>query len=424
MINKVEGLINLFPIPTVELIDSGYALCDIPSLQFVYCNPAFIEWFDIQQEHTHLDLAISTLNKDILFKRIDKRGYHSLLIENDSANKKIPLLIDIKFQKTDWQGISYIAVHATDMSQLKEKDMLIASHSTIIEQSNRELSKKTKKLEEMNQKLVSLSNKYLQRTLELDGKNTALENAQNHINSELEIARNLQIEILPACFPSVSGCEGAAYMVPATTMGGDFYDFIELPDGKVGLVMADVSGKGVPAAFFMAVARTNLRLIAYDSSGPAECLRRTNELLCVQNPMYLFVTIFYGIFDPITGILTYANGGHNPPVIRRADGSVEMLASMGDTALGVIEDLYFQEQIEQFSPGDSLILYTDGVTEAFNTQWEEHGEKRMLDQVRLEGNGSAKHLVNAIFNSVIGFAGIAPQSDDITITVLKWNPSS
>ena len=420
--NKVEGLPTLFAIPTVELIDSGYALCDIPSLQFVYCNPAFIEWFDIQQVHTHLDLAISALNKDTLFKRIDKRGYHSLLIEKDSDNKKIPTLIEIKLQKTDWQGISYISVHAMDMSQLKEKDMLIASHSTIIEQSNRQLTKKTKKLEEVNQELVSLSNKYLQRTIELDGKNTALEYAQNHINSELEVARKLQVEILPACFPNVSGCEGAAHMLPATTMGGDFYDFIELPDGKVGLVMADVSGKGVPAAFFMAVARTNLRLIAYDSSGPAECLRRTNDLLCVQNPMYLFVTIFYGIFDPATGILTYANGGHNPPVIRRADGSVEMLASLGDTALGVIDDLTYQEQIDQFSPGDSLILYTDGVTEAFNPEWEEHGEERMLNQVRLKGNGSAKNLITAIFDSVIGFAGIAPQSDDITITVLKWNP--
>jgi sigma-B regulation protein RsbU (phosphoserine phosphatase) len=212
-------------------------------------------------------------------------------------------------------------------------------------------------------------------------------------------------------------------MIPATTMGGDFYDFIELPDGKIGLVMADVSGKGVPAAFFMAVARTNLRLVAGESSGPSECLRRTNDLLCTQNPMYLFVTIFYGIFDPISGLLTYANGGHNPPIIRRNDGSIEMLASLGDTALGIIEGIDFQEHVHQFSPGDSLVLYTDGVTEAFNSDWEEHGEERMLSQVRLQGSGSAKNLVTAIFDSVIDFAGTAPQSDDITITVLKWNPS-
>ncbi len=265
-----------------------------------------------------------------------------------------------------------------------------------------------------------LENKVSVRTFELASKNIALENAHNHINSELEIARNLQIDILPINFPTVLGCDGAARMLPATTMGGDFYDYIELPNGKIGLVMADVSGKGVPAAFFMAVARTNLRLIAYDSLGPSECLKRTNNILCTQNPMYLFVTIFYAVFDPVMGLLTYANGGHNPPVLRHIDGSIELLASFGDTALGVIEEIDFNEEKKQLSPGDSLILYTDGVTEAFNPEWEEHGEERMLEQIRLQGDGSAKNLVTAIFDSVIEFAGIAPQSDDITITVLNW----
>ena len=250
-----------------------------------------------------------------------------------------------------------------------------------------------------------------------------LKEAHGYINNELEIARNLQIAILPAHFPTANGCDGSARMLPATTMGGDFYDFIELPHGKLGLVMADVSGKGVPAAFFMAVARTNLRLIAYDSSGPGECLRRTNDVLCTQNPMYLFVTVFYAVFDPATGFLTYANGGHNPPVFRHADGSVEMLESLGDTALGVIEEIRFKEHTYQLSPGDSLILYTDGVTEAFNPEWKEYGEERMLEQIRLHGNGNSNDLVTAIFDSVIGFAGTAPQSDDITITALKWQPS-
>ncbi len=249
-----------------------------------------------------------------------------------------------------------------------------------------------------------------------------LKEAHGYINSELEIARNLQIDILPAYFPAANGCEGSARMLPATTMGGDFYDFIELPCGKLGLVMADVSGKGVPAAFFMAVARTTLRLIAATSSGPSECLQRTNDILCTQNPMYLFVTVFYAVFDPVSGQLIYANGGHNPPVLRHANGTLEMLRSFGDAALGVIEDVSFQEHKQQLAPGDSLILYTDGVTEAFNPEWEEYGEARMLEQVQLYGSQNAKALVTAIFDSVISFAGGAPQSDDITITVLKWDP--
>src|ERR1700722_13874018 len=152
-----------------------------------------------------------------------------------------------------------------------------------------------------------------QRTRELAEKNASLEQAQAQLKAELEVARALQIAILPATFPAKPGCDGAARMIPATTMGGDFYDFIELPDGRIGLVMADVSGKGVPAAFFMAVARTNLRDLALRYVDPGECLAQTNEVLCTQNPMDLFVTVFYGVFDPLTGVLSYANGGHNPP---------------------------------------------------------------------------------------------------------------
>lgn len=398
LMEKIEDSSPLFVIPTVELINIAYALCEENTLRIVYCNSVFIEWFKIHQAGIHLDEVISSLNKEMLFKRIDKRGHFTLSKTTDSEDKKIPPLIEIKFQKTNWQNTSYIAVHALDMSSVLEKDMLIESHSKIMEATVAE------------------------RTYELAGKNTALENAQNYINNELKIARNLQLEILPANFPPIAGCDGAALMIPATTMGGDFYDFIELPDGKIGLVMADVSGKGVPAAFFMAVARTNLRLVACGSSGPSECLRKTNDLLCTQNPMYLFVTIFYGVFDPVSGVLSYANGGHNPPIVRRADGTIVMLASLGDTALGIIEDANFQEHIHQFLPGDSLVLYTDGVTEAFNSEWQEHGEERMVNQVSKSGNGSAKNLVTAIFDSVIDFAGTAPQSDDIAITVLKWNP--
>ncbi len=133
-----------------------------------------------------------------------------------------------------------------------------------------------------------LENTVAERTRELADKNVALEQAQAQLNAELDVARALQIAILPAAFPARAGCDGAARMIPATTMGGDFYDFIELPDGRVGLVMADVSGKGVPAAFFMAVARTNLRDFAPQHADPGACLAHTNNVLCTQNPMDLF----------------------------------------------------------------------------------------------------------------------------------------
>lgn len=251
-------------------------------------------------------------------------------------------------------------------------------------------------------------------------KNAALEKAQQQMSAELDLARAMQVAILPSRFPVAVGCDGAARMLPATTMGGDFYDFIELPGGRIGLVMADVSGKGVPAAFFMAVARTNLNALAATASGPADCLQRTNDVLLTQNPMDLFVTVFYAVFDPATGVLTYSNGGHNPPLLRRANGQVEMLTSAAGLVLGMFPASY-DEDMAQLAPGDTLVLYTDGVTEAFNVEVQMYEEARLVERVRDDGGATAKGLVTAIFDSVIGFSGAAPQSDDITVAVLSWS---
>ena len=252
-------------------------------------------------------------------------------------------------------------------------------------------------------------------------KNALLVQEQSQLKAELDVARALQLAILPATFPPRSGCDGAARMIPATTMGGDFYDFIELPGEEVGLVVADVSGKGVPAAFFMAVARTNLRGLAADHSTPGACLAQVNELLCAQNPMDLFVTVFYCMLDPVTGVLRYANGGHNPPYLRRANGSVEALNGVGGLVLGAMPGVEYPEHAVQLRPGDRLVLFTDGVTEAFNPANEPYGEARLQAEIRTHGVGSAATLIERICHSVTAFGEGAPQSDDITLIVLGWN---
>jgi sigma-B regulation protein RsbU (phosphoserine phosphatase) len=258
-----------------------------------------------------------------------------------------------------------------------------------------------------------------QRTHELAEKNAALERAQAQIKAELDVARALQIAILPATFPASGGCDGAARMIPATTMGGDFYDFIGLPGGKIGLAMADVSGKGVPAAFFMAVSRTNLRDLAVHHALPGACLAQTNDVLCTQNPMDLFVTVFYCILDPATGVLRYANGGHSPPCLRHADGSVEVLSGAGGLVLGAMPEIEFPEHAIQLLPGDRLVLYTDGVTEAFNAADEAYGVERLVAEISAHGAGPAGALVEQVCRSVKTFAGSVPQSDDITLIVLS-----
>ena len=261
-----------------------------------------------------------------------------------------------------------------------------------------------------------------ERTRELAEKNAALEKAQAQLKAELEVARSLQLAILPSAFPARAGCEAAARMIPATTMGGDFYDYIELPGGLIGLVIADVSGHGVPAAFFMAVARTNLRELAVRHSDPGECLAQTHDALCGQNPLDLFVTVFYCILDPKTGVLRYANGGHNPPFVRRASGPVDSLDGTGGLVLGAMPGARYPTHTEQLLKGDRLVLYTDGVTEAFNPAEELYGAQRLADEVHVHGGGTPAALVERICQSVTNFAGTAPQSDDITLTVLTWGP--
>ena len=275
-------------------------------------------------------------------------------------------------------------------------------------------------------RVLKLQTHYLEkvveeRTRELGEKNAALEKAQAQLKAELEVARALQLAILPSAFPARPGCQGAARMIPATTMGGDFYDYIELPDGQIGLVIADVSGHGVPAAFFMAVARTNLRELAVRHTDPGECLAQTNDALCAQNPLDLFVTVFYCILDPKTGVLRYANGGHNPPYVRRAAGPIEeSLNGAGGLVLGAMPGVGYPTHTVQLMRGDQLVLYTDGVTEAFNPAEELYGVQRLVDEVHVHGSGTPAALVERICQSITNFAGTAPQSDDITLTVLTW----
>jgi len=261
------------------------------------------------------------------------------------------------------------------------------------------------------------------RTRELAGKNAALEEAHAQIKAELDVARALQMAILPARFPEMLRCDGAARMLPATAMCGDFYDFIELADGRIGLVIADVSGHGVPAAFFMAVARTNLRDLAAHHADPGECLAQANQALCAQNPMDLFVTVFYCVLDPKTGLLRYANGGHNPPYLRHADGDIETLDGTGGIVLGVMPEAKFPNHTLQLRPGDRLVLYTDGLTEAFNPGNEPYGVERLLAQLRAAGDLAPAALIERICESVGRFCGPAAQSDDITLTVLTWGAS-
>lgn len=240
------------------------------------------------------------------------------------------------------------------------------------------------------------------------------------IQQELDVARRMQQSIVPKRFPTRDDLQMFAHMIPATEVGGDFYDYFWLTDTQLGVVIADVSGKGVPAALFMAVARTLLRAIAPAATGPAECLALANDLLSQDNDATMFVTLFYGVLDTRTGMLTYANGGHPAPYLLAADGTVATVPGTGGIALGVIDGLAYAARAVQLAPGTTLLLYTDGVTEAFDPQGDAFGDARLAALLANLAGCGVETLLDRLVDGVHAFADGAPQSDDITCLGVRF----
>ena len=240
------------------------------------------------------------------------------------------------------------------------------------------------------------------------------------LHRELDLARQLQQSILPRRFPQSPAYELYADMSPATEVGGDFYDFFEVGPGRVALAIADVSGKGMAAALFMAVARTVLRSHALAGLPPGACLRRVNDLLCDGNEAAMFVTLFYGILDLSSGELVYANGGHNPPYRIAADGQVMGLEPTGGLALAVMPGTDYAEKVVAFGPGDGLFLYTDGITEALDRQGNEFGDARLVAALRQSGGSCAREMLERVTAALGSFAGDATPADDVTCLALRY----
>ena len=239
------------------------------------------------------------------------------------------------------------------------------------------------------------------------------------LQNELDVANKMQISILPTHFPETDGYQVFASMEPARNVGGDFYDIISLQNERVGLAIADVSDKGVPAALFMMSSRTWLKGSAIGLDNPGEVLKEVNNLLHEENEQTMFVTLFYAIYDPGNGDLAYANGGHNPPLLVKPDGSSELLAPVPGIALGVAPDMDFGQNSITLAPGESVIFYTDGVTEAMNAAQEEFGLERLQEVFAAHPPHDSREATQAIFEAVHAFAGDYPQSDDITCLVLR-----
>jgi len=236
--------------------------------------------------------------------------------------------------------------------------------------------------------------------------------------SEMVVASKIQQSIIPASFPVPEGYDIAAITIPALEVGGDSYDIFSRHEHSLTLVLADVAGKGVPAALFMALSRTIIRILTRWPGSPAGIIRSSNSIFIEDSGSVSFVTLFYGVLDAPSGTLRYVNAGHNPPVLFRADLNLSTLDPTGPV-IGLLDDPdYVQEEVT-LSLGDVLVIYSDGVTEAMDPDGSLFTEERLYEVIRQHHLSPAEELVQAIVDAVRTFAGTAPQSDDLTLIVVK-----
>ena len=254
-------------------------------------------------------------------------------------------------------------------------------------------------------------------------KSTQKEHSQlESIQSDLAVATEIQQAILPRVFPpfpEVDSLDIYASMHAAKEVGGDFYDFFRIDQDRIGFIIADVSGKGVPAALFMAVSNMLVRSIAQTASASNICINDVNKLLCKTSVDSMFVTLFYAIIDYKTGVIDYTNAGHNPPYIIHKDGEIESLPYSQNFVMGVFDDFEYKNDRFLLEEGDALVMYTDGITEAFNNEKEQFGERRLEDTLSELAYENSESMIAEIHNDLHEFVGDALQSDDITLMIIK-----
>lgn len=241
---------------------------------------------------------------------------------------------------------------------------------------------------------------------------------KKRLQTQLEVARQVQLELLPAKDPQLAGFEISAYNFPTEEVSGDYYDWVRIYDDQIGVVIADVSGKGVPAALLMAFLRASLRAATHIGYAPHISMSKVNYLLWESIESNQFVTAFYGILDATNRTLAYANAGHNPPLLMDVEGKARF-DDRGGVPLGMFRDTRYYEHYLSIARGELLVLYTDGVTEAANRDGEEYGPARFVEAVRRNRHLSSRKLIDAVHQEVIDWTDGQGATDDVTFFVVK-----
>jgi serine phosphatase RsbU (regulator of sigma subunit) len=246
---------------------------------------------------------------------------------------------------------------------------------------------------------------------------------RERLNREFELAREVQLSFLPVRTPDIKGLDIASICLPATEVGGDYYDFFHMPGRRLGVVVGDVSGKGMRAAFYMTLMKGILQSVVQRDTSPTEILSRANEIFRMNAPRGTFMSMIFGVLDPAAKTCIFARAGHNPVLVKRSSVSAPEVVKPNGAALGLAPDDVFVRNIEDVSialaDGDVLVIYTDGVTEAMNPARELYDDERLLNLVSRCGTLSAGLILDSIVQNVEEFQGAAPRHDDMTIVIIR-----
>ena len=241
---------------------------------------------------------------------------------------------------------------------------------------------------------------------------------KKRLEGQLEVARQVQLALLPAKDPQLTNYDISAYNFPTEEVSGDYYDWVRIYDDQIGVVIADVSGKGVPAAILMAFLRASLRAATHIGYATHISMAKVNYLLWESIESNLFVTAFYGILDAQKGTLSYSNAGHNPPLLLNAAGTSRFIEK-GEQPLGMFRETRYHEYYLEFEPGDVLVLYTDGATEANNAQGEEFGRERLAQAVKRNYDRPAREMIASLQLEILEWTDHKGSNDDVTFFVIK-----
>ena len=366
------------------------------------------EYFTMNLGHGKWLGRVTTMDADSTKKIITVMPYTSIYMARD-AQAYETFLADILVFTVIYVLISLLV-------QILVVDNLIKVNESLNKITEGDLNEKVSVY--TSSEFASLSDDI---NLTVDALKGYIEAAEKKMEQELLLARTIQASALPMNFDfGHSAFELFATMDPAKEVGGDFYDFFFIDSDRMALVMADVSGKGIPAALFMMRSKTAIRGLTESGYHPGEMLERVNNELCTNNEASMFVTVWVGIIDLLTGDIRCANAGHEYPAVRRGEGQFESFRDKHGLPLGCMEDMKYKEYDMHLDPGDTLFVYTDGVPEAINSEEEQYGEERMLRALTRNKKASMKKLLHAVKRDQDKFVGEADQFDDITMLGFRY----